>query len=184
VGGGLMLKESSPYVVTVVIGILAWLFTHISDSLLNTPMIEYSRSISSRNTDKFIAIVITNVTRTITFNSLTIRVTTPEASKVTRMQIIPIEPAYEGDVQPTIKDHLAEFAFGKIHPGFSYNIRVSYEGSSEPNIRFIADDTIYFTKGNIQTFIVRHQVGLLMFLFIIWIVVLLSVYVKINNDKV
>jgi hypothetical protein len=166
-----MLSDKAPFLVTLIIAGLAWTLTSIVDRLLATPMLLQrieDRAVASKQTTY---ITLKNITRDKTFRKLRLLVTAaPNTVLKERPQVIPYQPAWEGDHPGIFAGKTFDFTFSEIQPNWQFEIAVSYEGNERPSIRLsLENETIYVIEPSLETFLVENDTVVFAGLVVLWL---------------
>jgi hypothetical protein len=168
-----MFSDKAPYIVTILLAALTWSLTHFADRLLATPMLRYEIQDLSSQDRKTQFLTFKNITRDKTFRDVHLILAAPADGLFTEGAIIPIQPAWEGDQPYQMAGRTFEFTFPEIQPGWTIEVSVGYTGSSPPTIRLSSTkQTIYAVTPSAETFLVEHELGILIGLAVTWAVVL------------
>jgi hypothetical protein len=182
-----MLTDKAPYLVTLVIGALAWALTHAVDRLLSTPMVKYSVQQISSNENKTVYLTFKNITRDKTFKKLHLILTAPSDGVIAAGAVIPVQPASEGDQPYQVEGRTFEFTFPEFQPGWQIEISVDYTGSSQPSLRLSSpDQTVYAIAPSIQSILVEYDIEILMALAVlaaVWALALLIIWMATLRRK-
>jgi hypothetical protein len=174
-----MYSDKAPYIVTVIIAVLAWSLTQVVGRLLATPMLRYSIEENSGAGDKTQYIRLKNITRDKTFRNLRLVVAAPPGGELTqRPHVIPSEPAWEGDQPGSFAPRTFEFTFKEIQPNWTFEVAIRYRGPEQPRVRMSNPDaTVFIVQPSIQTWLVEHEFEVFVALVIIWLCILLGLWV-------
>jgi hypothetical protein len=155
--------ERTIWLVTVVAGALGWLFTHTVDRVLASPTIEYEIRDGADSTNRLLVIPLTNVTRDQSFSEVRLTLTASPSSRILAVNVIPTEPASEGDVAPRYDSSSADVVLQNMLPQSHVEVKVRYTGPQRPSIRVSSDESVQFQEAGVQTFFARHEI------FILWL---------------
>lgn len=161
--------DKAPFFVTLAVAIAGWSATYVVGRITGAPTLEYEASqpvaspTSSESAAKLQTLRLTNLTRSTTFKNLTVVLLAPRGTKVLddKTEIVALPPAFEGNEPWRYRGGMARYVVPKVHPGWTYLVRVSYVGDTPPVMRFESEDSIYTTKPNWETFVVRREVWIL-----------------------
>jgi hypothetical protein len=164
-----MFPDKAPYIITILMAALTWSLTHIVDRLLATPMLRYevrNQSTQGRQTQYW---TFRNITRDKTFRDVRLLLTASADGLFTEGAVIPVQPASEGDKPHQMAGRTFEFTFPELQPGWKIEIFVSYTGTAPPSIRLSStNQTIYAVMPSVETFLVEHELGILLLLVGVW----------------
>jgi hypothetical protein len=114
-----------------------------------------------------------NITRDKRFRDVRMVLTASADGLFTEGSVIPAQPASEGDKPYQMVGRTFEFTFPALQPGWKIEIFVEYTGSSPPSIRLSSSDqTIYAVTPSVETFLVEHEIGVLIGLALTWMILL------------
>lgn len=161
--------DKAPFFVTLAVAIAGWSATHVVDRVIGAPTLEYEAAESMASplphepNAKLQTLRLTNLTRSTTFKNLTVVLMAPRGTKVLNetTEIVAVAPAFEGNDPWKYRGGMATYVIPKVHPGWTYLVRVGYVGDRLPILRFESDDSIYTTRPNWETFIVKREVWIL-----------------------
>jgi hypothetical protein len=172
-----MLTDKAPYIVTIVIGALAWALTHMADRLLSTPMVKYTIQEISSSSGKTVFLTFKNITRDRTFKGLQIVLTASSDGVITAGAVIPVQPASEGAQPYQVAGRTFDFTFSEFQPGWQIEISADYTGSAVPSLRMSdPDQTIYAVAPSLKSFLVEYDIEILLALALIWTFALLLIW--------
>lgn len=168
--------DKAPFVVTLAVAIAGWSATHIVDRVTGSPTLEFNASEpvaasnSSVSDSKTQTIQLTNLTRATTFKDLTVILVARGNTRIIdeMTEILPRPPAFEGDEPWKYQGGMARYTIPRMHPGWTFAVRVGYTGNSPPVLRLESPDTVYSTSPNWETFVVRNELWILSAIALIW----------------
>lgn len=172
-----MFTDKAPFVVTLIVAGLAWTLSHIIDQLLATPMLMYSTKVENSGGTKIFTLTLRNITRDKTFRDVRVLLTPAQNDTFTDHQVIPTQPASEGDDPGKREPQTFDFKFPEIQPNGQLDMKVSFHSSTAPSLRISdANGTIYPTTPSVETFLVENEFTLFAGLVVVWILALGGVY--------
>jgi len=175
----MILNHKAPFIVTLLTAALAWSVTHIVDRLNNTPFLKYDLLIEDSRNIRRLRISLENITNDKVFRNLSIVASSPHDSAISRISIVPQEPAFEGDKPYSISEsgRTAQIKLPVVQPGWSFDILVEYAGKNRPYLRIeTKNDTVKLTRPNLETFLVENEFKVIVCLISIWLVTLAIIF--------
>jgi hypothetical protein len=168
-----MLPESAPYWLTVLVAIIAWLFTSAIDQILKTPYLIYDAKDTEQQPPKSglrTMIHMTNISEEKVYRKVIITVRSDEDDVITTSEsyVTPYQPAWEGDNQPDKSDHSLVHTFPAIQPKNEFDIVIVHSKNKALHISARSDDSsILFTQRDyLRTFVFANY-----FYIILWALV-------------
>ena len=171
----MIFNEKTPYLVTILIGALAWSVTHLVDRLNNTPLLKYDMIIEQSKNTRRLIISLDNITSNKVFRNLSIVTSMPLEGTITKINVIPTEPAFEGDNPYIISKNgrTAEIKLPVVQPGWLFNISIEYTGENRPRGRIdINNDSVMLTRPCLKTFLVENEFEVIVSFIILWLILL------------
>jgi hypothetical protein len=168
-----MMADKAPYLVTVIVAALAWTFTHVVDRLLASPLVTYQEQLDESGGKKKLSLTLKNISSEKTFRDIHLLMAVPFGGLITNASVTPVQPAWEGDKPPTWHEHTFEHIFPVMQPGTQLEVSVTYDGNEPPSLRMFSDGTIKFVQPSWETWLVEHEVGVLIGLLLVGIVLLI-----------
>jgi hypothetical protein len=171
--------------ITAAIGALGWVFTHVVDRVTESPTVEYKITEGSLGKDKLLEVRLVNVTRSTSFSTVRLLMTVPNGGLIKDVKVTPVEPAFEGDVEPHVYGRSADVTLERFMPGARFDIRATYSGPRRPALRASAVDTpIRLQKRGLETLFARYEVVILSGLALIWLILAITVGIVFARSKV
>jgi hypothetical protein len=170
-----MASDNTPFIVTLVIGVLGWTLSHIADRIEQSPAIKYSLTQETVGPNSWVNLDIKNITENKKFKNLTIVLAAPDKSSFKDAQIVPRPPAFEGDAPWRLAGRTAQFTIPAIQPGWEFHIMGEYNGTGKAVVRFISDDSesvVRAIEPSIETWLAEYESDILYGLVIVWLLVL------------
>lgn len=165
-----MALDKAPFFVTLAVAIAGWSATYVVGRITGAPTLEYealqpvAHPSKAEPAAKLQTLRLTNLTRSTTFKNLTVVLLAPRGTKLIdeTTEIVALAPAFEGNEPWKYRGGMARYVIPKVHPGWTYLVRVGYVGDKAPVMRFESEDSIYTTKPSWETFVVRREVWILL----------------------
>lgn len=171
-----MFSEKAPYIVTLVVAGLAWTLTHIVDRLLATPMLTYHFQELTDGAKKSVYVTLENIGRDKVYRDVRITLTAAQGDSLSNPVIIPVEPASEGDEPGERAGRTFDFKSPEIQPGGKFEISTSYSAANRPTLRIaMQSGSIYALQPSVETYLVKHEMGILAVLMFAWLIALAGV---------
>ncbi|MEP9360813.1 hypothetical protein [Sphingomonas sp. KR3-1] len=176
--------DKQPYIVTVIVGVLTWLVTHIVASVVEAPTLEYSMRTASQGQVQVVTLDLSNVTRAKRFDGISVMITVP-GGPMERARIQPVEPAAEGDNAPDAAGQTASFTIPHLLPGETYRLTAESRSSATPALRIDASSqAIRIVEANLETFCARHELSILIAMFVLWATFLAVIAYRMRKSPV
>jgi hypothetical protein len=168
-----MMGEKAPYIVTVIVGILAWLITHMIDTIKNSPTVEYSTQVERHGNLTRLRAELTNVTRDKAFARVQARIFFP-GGKAKGWSVHPVSPAFEGNDAPITEGATVSYSFPTIMPGNSIKFEATAVKSGEPELQIWSDvsQPVRLEEKGLETWLARHEMRTMFGVFVVWLVAL------------
>jgi hypothetical protein len=168
--------DKAPFFVTLAVAVAGWSATYVVGRITGSPTLEYepgqsvSAPLPSEPKAKSQTVRLTNLTRSTTFKSLTVVLMAPRETRILdeATEIVAVPPAFEGNDPWKYRGGMARYVIPRVHPGWTYLVRVGYVGDRPPVLRFESEESIYATRPNWETFVVRHEVWILLAIGGLW----------------
>jgi hypothetical protein len=145
--------ESSMLIMSTVLAVAGWIATHVTDSITNTPLLEYSFTESNNVT----TLELQNVNRTIAYRDLVISATVDDGVQMIATSLTPVEPAEEGDYSPSKTNESANFRIPALMPMSIIRARFKTSGS-RPKFRIYSESQpILVILPGIETYISKNE---------------------------
>lgn len=176
----MFLSDKVPYIVTILVGALAWSVTHVVDRLNNTPLLKYDMLIKQSGGSPSLIITLQNVTNNKVFKNLSIVASTSENGAIKSIGIRPTEPAFEGDSPYTISTNrrTAQITLPVIQPGWLFEVTIKYTGANRPRLRIdTSNDIVMLTMPGIKTFLVAYEFEVILGFIVLWLVFLAIIFI-------
>jgi hypothetical protein len=170
--------ERTVLLITVLIGALGWLFTHVVERVSDSPTVEFVVTEGTRGAQKTFDIQLSNVTRATSFNAVRILILAPRGGQIIDVSVTPREPSFEGDTEPHVFGRSADITLERFNPGARFQILAVYTGEGRPTLRASATDVpIRFQERGLETFFAKNEVAILSVLAVLWLVMAGSIFV-------
>lgn len=161
--------DKAPFFVTLAVAIAGWSATYVVGRITGSPTLEFEQyqpvanPMQSEPKGMSQTLRLTNLTRSTTFKNLSIVLMAPPGTKILdeTTDVIAVPPAFEGNEPWKYRGGMARYVIPKVHPGWTYRVRVGYVGDKAPVLRFESEDNVYTTRPNWETFVVRHEFWIL-----------------------
>ena len=156
--------DKPPFFLAIFFAALAWSVTRYADSLAMTPVIEYDVVSSTKE----VSVELENLTKDKTFSGLVFVIRTVNG-KVRQAKITPTEPAWEGENKAEYEGQSATYSLPDFQPGWKYRLSATVDDGSVPIFQLVrANKTVRLLAPCLETWIIRHQSGLLLGLLLVW----------------
>ena len=161
-----MLKNDAPYLVSILVGALAWGVIHIINELVDSPTLEYCGSGQQEN---LIEYSVTNLSKKTVFKGLKFDLSTApnDVEVLTDPRIYAEPPHFEGVTEGGwSKDGKSmQFFVPALHPGGKVVMSVAYRGDYEIAFRFMGSKQIErvtpVDKGNDDEAVLLEECGVI-----------------------
>ena len=159
--------EKFPYLLVMLFAVLAYGLTHITDRLTSLPLIKYD---INRSTEKGIYVleyVVTNITKDKEYEELDFLIAPEEESDTISMGICRILPPIKINSTKDIFNwdkRTVSFHLEKFQPNCTFLIKIKKHHSVEPPLRITSKSTIYLSKSSYQTYVLEHEIPILIVL--------------------
>lgn len=183
--GKLILKDSFPFLFTLILGIIAYQYNFLISTINSSPTIEYYFNVrSSQNIENYVEeemeCYITNISNSKSFKKLSFGIAVNNNSNelVFDPFIVAVTPSPPLDDSnwKTISKRANIYTIPNLQPGLSYILRFksrSSENEDEPYKIFLeTDDTVKLVKKSFTTIMVKNQLLLNLVISLILLIVL------------
>ena len=166
-----MPSDAAPYPVTIILAVVAWLFTSATEKLLKAPYLVYSAKTAINPKDSALIdtrITLTNITNDKSYKNVTIVLAVDPPDEIDLSYphgVQPEQPSWEGDTPPSITKASFQHTFPIIQPDGQFNIIFTHKGPDTTHIHMIMKypenktaDTVLLTKPNLATWIAEYHV--------------------------
>jgi hypothetical protein len=168
--------DKAPFFVTLALAIAGWAATHAVGRITGAPTVEYesrpsvSAPLPSEPKAMLQTVRLSNLTRSRTFKNLAIVLMTPQGTKILdeTTEIVAIAPAFEGNDSWQYRGGMARYVVPKVHPGWTYLVRIGYVGERPPVLHLESEESIFVTRPTWETFLVRREVWVLLAIASFW----------------
>ena len=185
---GIGTKAGAVIVGTVIVS-TGWLVSYSIEKLISVPSMEYK----IEHNPQGVSVQLTNLSRTYKFSSLefVLHFNAPTTKKVkckgfdeARSDIKSISPAYPPDDRPITVQYSTTYRVVGVHPGTTFVLTSGYECDYKPTFHIKSDsDTVRLIEAGPMTFIIRHEIGILLALLILWTLVAILAILGLPDDK-
>ena len=171
------MAERTVLLITVLVGAVGWLFTHLVERVSNSPTIEYTIETIGPPSQQVLKLGLINVTRSTSFEDVRILLTAPKGGSISDVFVAPREPSFEGDVGPEVYGRSADIVIERFMPGAQLEISAPYTGRGRPAVRASAKDVpIHFRERGLETFFARREVEIFGGLAIFWLLLSIGIF--------
>jgi hypothetical protein len=182
------LGEKLPYVVTLLFAAIGWGVTHTVDRVLKAPIIEYRTQVvpgPDAETSVFIA-KLRNLSHDRVYGKIAVVFLLPASShgKFTYARVDATPPAWEGRAQPKWEGRSVRFNLPALYPAGELALSAHYTGDSAPLLRLAeAENALRLTGPSLETFLVDHEITIIVCAISLWAVLLLFLVVRRSPRK-
>jgi len=179
-----------PYALTLLLALLSWGVVRMIDKIEDSPTLAYSRSVEKLPDDGGWSVKyrIENISRKELFKKVSFYIESSDKQPLTDEQMEPLAPAKQasGSPEPSNQESVVGFYIAQFQPGTSWDLSVKTIPKEDPkNIALTVDFSpkpaesetqsgvepvpLRLVPDGVETFFVRHQVGLLAIASLCWI---------------
>lgn len=158
-----------PQVLTILIGVIAWCFTYLANTLPDAPLVEVAQVNTEFGDKTHIEIMVSNLSHKIKIRDLKLGLSSrgKNRGKFSNPSLEANAPAAEGEggrSYTRTNDETVMFEFSDIHPGQQFVLRATYTGSVMPELRLLsAKDPVFLQEPGAKTWLVKWIVPLLFY---------------------
>jgi hypothetical protein len=181
-------RENFPYLLTIMFAVVAWGITHIVDSLLKAPILEYNVAKQARGKNTTFEYSFTNISRTKQFQDLEISFVLSSNEGLEFLQdsckIKWIPPLKHGEPAVKEKDTF-KFTIPQFHPNCRIKVVMTVSGKGEPTLHYKSNkpESVLLEKGSIYTFIAKNERGIIIILIGILILLMIIYFLYLFFSK-
>lgn len=183
-----LLTDKASFLLTVLLGAVAWSITHIVDRITSAPTVEYSVVIQKgfrADAPNRTIVTLQNLSSKTSFENVTVILRKKSPSDVLtfiedKSEAAPQAPMWASDVAIAEQPAAVAFNIPILAPHNKIVLSVEFNGSDTPaftaRTRPNSNDSILFREPSLATFLVKHEtpiIALLLCLFVLAIIVLL-----------
>ncbi len=151
-------RESLTILLSTILAVEGWLFTHLLDQVNTSPILEYrieERNLNSQKREMIIQVQNLNFNKS--FKNVELIIVSPQGSRILSALTTPVEPADDGFGELIQTENSASFTIDQIMPNSIIRTRIQYQGS-RPNLRIKSDQqAILMIEPGIMTSVARNQ---------------------------
>jgi hypothetical protein len=189
------LKEL-PFVLTLLLGLLGYQINQVTDSILNSPSVEYSLTEVNKlqlgdTIYKDYECLINNITIGKSFKDLTINFICPIKTSLELYdpQIIPVPPSSRSNEEPAPFDKtILVYNIKILQPGDKYELLFKSTSNFKdqnilPSIFLTSSDTVQILKASFATWVVKNYFLINLILVGSWIFLIAIYIIKLNRGR-
>jgi hypothetical protein len=135
-GGGHTMGDKAPYLVSLILGVLGWLVSHMVDRIIEAPTLEYHIQKETAADRSMLSVELHNITREKSFEGLKATIYFPNATSIYSPHLTAAEPAFNGKAPPTVSGSTATFTLPKMMPGAQLNFSAVARAKAPPSCAF------------------------------------------------
>lgn len=178
----MIVNNNVPIIVTILLGIIAWTFTHAVDRYLQDPIIKVSKKTERTNENKAkVVISLENISHNINFTDMVIVVLGNSPSntfdKPTRRAV---GPGWPPTTTLNSERDTIDIVFKSFHPGWKVQLTTTMFGQGDPRIQLKhAPVATVLQPAGFKTWIVENEIlittllGAIAFLYIVvWLIII------------
>ena len=171
------MTERTVLLITVLIGAIGWLFTHVVERVTDSPTVEYRLTTSQTADGGLLKIRLVNVTRSTSFQMVRFLILAPTDGRIREVEVRPVEPSFEGDIEPHVFGRSADLTIERFMPGARFYVLVAYSGNERPRLRASsADAPIRFQRRSLETVFARYELVILAALAALYLIIALTMF--------
>ena len=156
--------QQFPYIFTLLIGIMSWGVSHISDRLTGSPIIEYSNSSKQLGDILHEDYNLENITRDKIFDSIDFLIIPSYNESIIGFSyelLPPLQSNSNEDFADTTSTYV-KYHVSDLQPYCSLILHVSIKGHEAPAFRLSSKSAILLMASGIETYIAKHETILLL----------------------
>ena len=192
-GGTWLIKlgtSTGTILVGTVIAAIGWLVSHIVDSVISVPTVEYEFSKPDRDR---VDVTMRNLSRSHKFGELTFVLYLKEPNDDSSCPgfikdgtgIVGIAPGYPStEKQPEVVDRTVTYEFDGFHPETAVILTAKYNCNYSPSLHIKqSSDTVRLVEKGVKTWIIRHEILLYLVLLVLWTILVAWAIYKLPAGK-
>ncbi|MCE9687442.1 hypothetical protein LZP73_14730 [Shewanella sp. AS16] len=166
-----------PFLFTILLSVFAWTTNQIVSSLEKEPVIEITSKSYESDTQK-LTYVLTNVSSSYLFKNLTFEIYDDSAKCFGKQDVIlgpPNMKAQDTKKPQCSSEKSAEFEIYEFHPSSSIYLvaNIMFDENRVVSALYVkSNEAIKVLPSGLQTFLIKHKLGILMSLFATWFVLI------------
>lgn len=169
-------KNNLPIIVTILLAIAAWTFTHAVNRFIQRPMIKVSQTIKTHtNKTSKIKLNFKNITQNINFKNMKIRILgNSQTDKFTKPNLSVIGSGWSPKAMLTEERDGIKLEFDNFHPSWEVALETTMSGKGNPRIQLQKSAAaVILQESGFKTWIIEYEIvitstlgaGAIMFIF-------------------
>jgi hypothetical protein len=189
-----------PYALTLMLSALGWCIVHVIDEVQGAPTLAYYQSTGlEKDGSKRTTFEVTNISRKQLFQHVSFYIASEDSrlnwKGYVKCRMDPEPPArvvVDDNEPPKIEENVTRFYVGQFHPATSWKFSVFFPpdkvqpvvltadfSSSETSAGAVEPVALRLVREGAESFLVRHQVGILVSAIAVWLLLVLLYLAKV-----